>query len=183
MDSTGRRIESVLVVDDDSAFLRACQRGGFGQRDVTTAATVDEAWDSLGRRAFDLAVVDLRLGSASGLDLLAGIKNAHRSTFTVLISGYMSVAYAVIAMRAGVDTVLCKPVSCTEILEHAEAGDTPPSQDYARRVEAPTLARAEWEHITRVLVDSRGNISLAARRLGIYRQSLQRKLRKLPPRQ
>jgi two-component system response regulator RegA len=51
----------------------------------------------------------------------------------------------------------------------------------AAPVETPSLARAEWEHIQRVLTDCGGNISEAARRLGIHRRSLQRKLHKYPP--
>ena len=47
--------------------------------------------------------------------------------------------------------------------------------------ETPSLARAEWEHIHRVLADCGGNISEAARRLGIHRRSLQRKLQKRAP--
>jgi two-component system response regulator RegA len=43
-------------------------------------------------------------------------------------------------------------------------------------------ARVEWEHIQRVLADSGGNISEAARRLGVHRRSLQRKLAKYPSR-
>jgi two-component system response regulator RegA len=46
--------------------------------------------------------------------------------------------------------------------------------------ETPSLARVEWEHISRVLADSGGNISEAARRLGLHRRSLQRKLAKYP---
>jgi two-component system response regulator RegA len=45
---------------------------------------------------------------------------------------------------------------------------------------APTLARVEWEHIDRVLADCGGNVSKAARALGIHRRSLQRKLSKFP---
>ena len=44
----------------------------------------------------------------------------------------------------------------------------------------PSLARVEWEHINRVLADCGGNISEAARVLGIHRRSLQRKLAKFP---
>jgi two-component system response regulator RegA len=47
--------------------------------------------------------------------------------------------------------------------------------------ETPSLARAEWEYIHRVLADCADNISEAARRLGIHRRSLQRKLQKYPP--
>jgi two-component system response regulator RegA len=44
------------------------------------------------------------------------------------------------------------------------------------------LARAEWEHMSRILADVGGNVSEAARRLGITRRTLQLKLKKDPPR-
>jgi two-component system response regulator RegA len=47
---------------------------------------------------------------------------------------------------------------------------------------APSLARVEWEHIQRVLADCGGNVSQAAKLLGVHRRSLQRKLNKYPPR-
>jgi len=55
--------------------------------------------------------------------------------------------------------------------------DHPPGEESL----APSLARVEWEHIQRVLSDCDGNISKAARVLGIHRRSLQRKLQKHPP--
>ncbi len=44
-----------------------------------------------------------------------------------------------------------------------------------------SLHRLEWSYIQRVLSDCGGNISAAARKLGIHRRSLQRKLAKAPP--
>jgi two-component system response regulator RegA len=46
----------------------------------------------------------------------------------------------------------------------------------------PSLHRVEWEHIQRVLADCEGNVSKAARLLGLHRRTLQRKLASLPPR-
>ncbi len=44
------------------------------------------------------------------------------------------------------------------------------------------LNRVEWEHIQRVLKECDGNISATARRLGMHRRTLQRKLQKRPSR-
>ena len=101
------------------------------------------------------------------------------TTFAV-ISGYLTVDTTVAAVQAGADIVATKPIRGSEILRRAEYGehDTLPDDD----VETPTLAQAEAEHIARVMTDCKGNISEAARRLGIYRSSLQRKLRKQTPR-
>ena len=70
-----------------------------------------------------------------------------------------------------------------DILAAFERGEAPPLQVAETDYRAPSLARAEWEHINRVLSDCGGNISEAARRLNIHRRSLQRKLQKYPPRE
>jgi len=79
-------------------------------------------------------------------------------------------------VRKGAHLVLFKPVHPSEIVRQLQ--DT---SDEDEPVVTPTLARAEWEHISRVLMDCKGNVSEAARRLGILRQSLQRRLRKHAP--
>ena len=73
-----------------------------------------------------------------------------------------------------------RPTSTTSSPRSRATGRRRSSRSAATHV-APSLARAEWEHINRVLADCGGNISEAARRLGIHRRSLQRKLQKYPP--
>ncbi len=70
---------------------------------------------------------------------------------------------------------LTKPADADRIAA-AFSGTEPP----AAADDVPTLARVEWEHIQRVLTDCDGNVSRAARALGIHRRSLQRKLAKDP---
>ncbi len=64
-------------------------------------------------------------------------------------------------------------------IEAALLGQTPAEETEV--YQAPSLARNEWEYIEYVLVRCDGNITRAAKELGIHRQSLQRKLRKYPP--
>lgn len=54
----------------------------------------------------------------------------------------------------------------------------PPAQESPR---LPSLERVQWEYVHAVLDACDGNVSEAARQLGIYRQSLQRMLRRHPP--
>ena len=63
-------------------------------------------------------------------------------------------------------------------LQPSTAGDARRTTD---DIATPSLARAEWEHINRVLTDCGGNISEAAKRLKLHRRTLQRKLNKFPP--
>lgn len=92
----------------------------------------------------------------------------------VVLTGYGSIATAVAAVKLGAAGYLTKPADADQIAAAFE-GNAPDQTS-----EVPTLARVEWEHIQRVLVDCEGNISEASRRLGIHRRSLQRKLAKRP---
>jgi two-component system, response regulator RegA len=169
-----RSIASVLVVDDDAKLLRAYRRAAAC--DVFTADTADTARAIASTEHPDLAIVDLRLGDGSGIDLVRELRRERPELVIALCSGYLSVAAAVSAVRAGADHVMFKPITFEEILQRASQPEEPPID-----LDTPTLARAEWEHIMRVLADCNGNITIAARRLGIYRSSLQRRLRKYAP--
>jgi len=171
-------IRSILAVDDDEHVLGGYRRGFGRDRMVFTTADPVAARQIARREQCDLAIVDLRLKSDSGIALTRDLRQDCPSLLIALCSGYLSVEVAVAAVQAGADTVLFKPITAREILSRVEDGPSfEPNLD-----DTPTLARAEWEHITRVLADCNGNVSLAARRLGIYRSSLQRRLRKFAPR-
>jgi two-component system, response regulator RegA len=174
-----RSIRHVLVVDDDERLLASWRRTISRDRTCATASDAATARQIAQRQAFDLAIIDLRLGTGSGIELIKQLKHDHPDIVIVLCSGYLSVAVAVAGVQAGADLVVFKPVTFREImnnLDKHEQGQTPELD------ETPTLARAEWEHISRVLTDCNGNVSMAARKLGIYRSSLQRRLRKFAPR-
>lgn len=176
----GRRhlIRDVLVVDDDDALLASWRRTISRDRTCTTARDPASALEVAQRQAFDLAIIDLRLGTSSGIEVIRQLKREQPTMTIVLCSGYLSVAAAVAGMQGGADAVVFKPVTFREILASLDKQE----EDSAFLTETPTLARAEWEHISRVLADCNGNVSMAARQLGIYRSSLQRRLRKAAPR-
>jgi two-component system response regulator RegA len=169
------RIKSVLVLDDDERTLSAMARTLRSSRKVFTASTTTEAHTLARRERPDLIVVDLRIGSSSGLDVVRQLKAEMPGSMFALVSGYLTVDATVAAVRAGADVVMTKPVTGGEIVRRIEdkANEPPPEAG------TPTLAQAESEHIARVMADCNGNISEAARRLGIYRSSLQRRLRRL----
>jgi two-component system response regulator RegA len=171
---SAREIRSVLVVDDDARTLSSLARMLGRQRTTFTASDPASAIDVARREQPDLAIVDLRLGKASGVDLVRELKAVDPKITVALISGYLSIDTTVHAVHAGADYVLSKPVTARDILtriEHGLGSDI----DLG---ETPTLAEAAEQHVTRVLSDCNGNISEAARRLGICRSSLQRRLRK-----
>jgi two-component system response regulator RegA len=96
------------------------------------------------------------------------------------LTGYGSIATALESVRLGATHYLTKPADADEILAAFERGKDSPDATSRVEHEAPSLARAEWEHIQRILTDCGGNISQAARSLGVHRRSLQRKLSKRP---
>ncbi len=170
---------SILVVDDDDTFrvrlVRAFAERGF---DARGARDAEEARQSAEQDSPELAVVDLRMPGASGLDLVRDLKAIDAATKVVVLTGYGSIATAIEAIRLGALHYLTKPADIDDILAAFERKDVP--LEVTAPVSVPSLARVEWEHIQRVLADCNGNISLAARLLGIHRRSLQRKLSKYP---
>jgi two-component system response regulator RegA len=168
---------AVLLVDDDELWLRACERGFRHLASETRAAsTIGDALAAAAAVPPDIAVVDIRLRGESGADLIEPLRRMHPGCRVVMVSAYLSVALTAMVVRKGADLVMFKPVHPTEILRQlSEVVESGPEWV------TPTLARAEWEHISRVLLDCNGNVSEAARRLGILRQSLQRRLRKHAP--
>ena len=173
---------SILVVDDDQVFrdrlARALAERGYESR---TAKDYDEAMASAVADSPELAVIDLRMPGRSGLELVQDLRQLDPSTRILLLTGYASIATAVEAMRLGAVHYLAKPADVDEILAGFARAEAPVRERPPVDFEPATLARAEWEHIHRVLADCGGNISEAARLLGIHRRSLQRKLKKHPP--
>jgi len=171
---------TLLVVDDDDVFrnrlVRALSERGLEARGAASAA---EAIALASADSPELAVVDLRMPDRSGLEVVRELKAMDPATNVVVLTGYGSIATALEAVRLGATHYLTKPADADEILRAFERragvpGESPPLE------QTPSLARAEWEHIQRVLTDCQGNVSKAARVLGVHRRSLQRKLSKRP---
>ena len=185
-DHAGKESEnlSLLIVDDDEVLrerlARAFRERGF---EVRTASDYDGALAQARADSPEMAVVDLRMPGRSGLEVVRDLKAFDPSTRIVVLTGYGSIATAVEAMRIGATYYVAKPADADDVLAAFERGDAPPLEGANTEYVPPSLARAEWEHINRVMSDCGGNISEAARRLGIHRRSLQRKLQKYPPRE
>jgi len=178
-----RKIPSLLIVDDDNIFrkrlLLAIEDRGYR---VSGAASVDEAIRLIDDQPPDRVVVDLRMPGDSGLELVRKVKQRRPEIEFVVLTGYGSIPTTKEAIRLGAKDYLTKPADADQILAaFGEATYNPADDPAGEEHQAPSLARVEWEHIQRVLADCDGNISKAARVLGIHRRSLQRKLQKHPP--
>lgn len=106
------------------------------------------------------------------------LKAIDASTAIVVLTGYGSIATALESIRLGAVHYLTKPTDPDRILAAFERGLAARPRDLP--IDTPSLARVEWEHLQRVLTDCDGNVSEAARKLGMHRKSLQRKLAKRP---
>lgn len=187
MSSTDHK-PSILIVDDDEVYRNRLARA-FVDRgyEVRTASDYDSAVVVAQEDSPELAVLDLKMPGKSGLELVKALAEIDPSTKTLILTGYGSIATAIDAVRLGATYYLSKPADADDIIGAFARGEAPPldppppSSGTGGDYKAPSLARAEWEHINRVLSDAGGNISEAARRLGIHRRSLQRKLQKYPP--
>jgi len=171
--------KTVLIVDDDETFCevlsRAMQRRGF---EVYTAHTALQALECAEQYQPGYAVVDLRIGDDSGLNVVESLKHKFSDIKMVVLTGYASIATAVEAIKLGAMQYLTKPADADEIVMAMSQQDGNASTVIPEK--PMSVKRLEWEHIQSILTQHDGNISATARALGIHRRSLQRKLQKRP---
>lgn len=169
----------LLIVDDDTTFTcilsRALARRGYS---VVTASNGMEALSRCREHHPAQAVVDLKLETESGLNLLPQLKAINPDLQVLILTGYSSISTAVEAIKMGATNYLCKPASVEDILGAFK--QSAPNPEVAINETPPSVERLEWEHIQRVLAENDGNISATARCLGMHRRTLQRKLQKRP---
>src|SRR5271155_4156673 len=178
--SAAEPARAALVVDDDDIFRNRLCRAFAGRGwEAIGAADGASALELASQSSPDLAVVDLRLPGMSGLDIVQGLRSLDETTCIIMLTGYGSIATALSATKLGANHYLGKPADADQILTAysriSDESNDPPVHP------VPSLARVEWEHIQRVLTDCGGNVSQAAKLLGLHRRSLQRKLAKYPP--
>ncbi len=169
----------LLIIDDDAPFrerlARAMERRGFT---VATADAIASAMEAVESFVPDYAVVDLRLGQASGLDLVTSLRRNRPNCRIVMLTGYGNFASAVAAIKAGAVDYLPKPADADAVeaalLDHRQSLPPPPEHPM-------TADRVRWEHIQRVFEQCDRNVSETARRLRMHRRTLQRILGKRAP--
>ena len=170
---------TLLIVDDDAPLCqrlaRAMERRGFV---VSTAESVASGM-AAAAQAPAFAVVDLRLGDGSGLDVVGAVRTARPAARIVMLTGYGNIATAVAAVKAGALDYLPKPADADAVERAllAQEGETPPPPE-----DPMSADRVRWEHIQRVFELCERNVSETARRLKMHRRTLQRILSKHAPR-
>jgi len=172
---------AILILDDDASFCEALTRA-LERRGHTVHAALDTrtAWALAEQHAPPYAVVDLRLGEDSSLPFIQRLHQRDPDMRIVVLTGYASIATAVEAIKLGATHYLTKPAEPDQIL--AILADEQGNAEVPLTTEPMSVRRLEWEHIQKVLQEHDGNISAAARAMGMHRRTLQRKLQKRPTR-
>lgn len=108
----------ILVVEDDESMRDACaevlRREGH---EISEAASGGAAMELLGRRVFDLVILDVRMPGPSGIEVLSWLKAESPATPAIIITGFATVDLAVEAMKTGATDFLAKPFT-PDVLRH-----------------------------------------------------------------
>jgi two-component system response regulator RegA len=167
----------LVIVEDDAGFARTLKRS-FERRgyEVVVTGGLEDLRKVLEEKSPGYAVVDLKLGGASGLACVEALHAHDPAMLIVVLTGFASIATAVEAIKLGASHYLAKPSNTDDI--EAAFRKAEGNADI-ELVERPTSIKTlEWERIHQTLIETDFNISEAARRLGMHRRTLARKLEK-----
>jgi two-component system response regulator RegA len=168
---------SLFIVEDDATFARTLKRS-FEKRDYEVVVCHDREalLVALETAVPACAVVDLKLGAGSGLECVKLLSARNPSTRIVVLTGFASIATAVEAIKLGACHYLAKPANTDDI--EAAFGRAEGDVSVPLTSRPTSIKNLEWERIHETLVETGFNISETARRLGLHRRTLARKLEK-----
>jgi ActR/RegA family two-component response regulator len=158
---------------------------GTDVRKIATTLCSQQDWDLLildeiaQTPAFvgsDTLLVGICPDGVPQIERLEAVRRVAPLSRLIAVTAYPSLSLAVAAMRAGADDCVTVPLHPAELRWLMDDATSVSAMDTL-----PSLARIEWDYIARVLDAQGGNISRAAKTLGIQRSTLQRKLKKYPP--
>ncbi|MDM0118608.1 response regulator transcription factor [Variovorax arabinosiphilus] len=172
----------LLIVEDDAAFARTLgrsfERRGYAVMLATSLEDVEDLLKAPGSPESPVyAVVDLKLGGeASGLACVQRLHAHDPDMLIVVLTGFASIATAVEAIKLGACHYLAKPSNTDDI--EAAFGRAEGTIDVELTNRSTSIKTLEWERIHETLAETGFNISETARRLGMHRRTLARKLGK-----
>lgn len=172
----------ILVVDGDHVYrlslMKELAKSGY---EVHGASGYREAIDTAQEVLPSHLITELSfLGAPSGNEVLRDLRFLHQQLWAIVVTNRGSIASALRVAELGAMGQLSKPSDIDTILT-ALGLVAEGSVKFENQVFCPTLRRVKWEHVQRVVSDNGGNVSKAARILGIQRRVLQRILKYEPP--
>jgi DNA-binding NtrC family response regulator len=194
MESRGR----ILVVDDKANMRALLQDILSGAHDVSLAADGEAARSLLEAQAFEVVITDVRMPGLDGFELVELIKARWPQTEVVMMTAHASIPAAVEAMRKGAYDYIQKPFDPDDVIlvvaralerhrEQTPSSTAPPptpsdqpelaSLSY-REALAVARDRGSRDYLSALLRAFNGNVSRAAARAGLERESLHRLLRR-----
>jgi DNA-binding NtrC family response regulator len=192
----------VLVVEDRPSVLKLMATILADGYAVTTASDGAQALSLVGSIPFDVVLTDIQMPGASGFDVLRAVQSRAPGTRVVMMTAYANVTDAVAAIKLGAYDYVAKPVNADDVSlvvaraahDRDEAGgagagimdgsadassgepeDVP--EGFHQAVE-DARDRASREYLVRLMRAFHGNVTLAAKRARMRRESLHRVLRK-----
>ncbi|MBE6331198.1 MAG: response regulator [Bacteroidales bacterium] len=169
---------TILVADDNAAILTAMKyllADAFDQ--VLTTAQPDDIMKLMAQQPIDMVLLDMNFSSGvnsgqEGIFWLRAIKKRHPDVPVVLLTAYADIALAVKGLKNGASDFITKPWDNDDLLRKLK--DVLDVQH-----EIVSLDEVEKEHIRRTIDRCHGNLSQAAELLGITRQTLYNKMKRL----
>ena len=173
-----KKYGTILIVDDNEAILTAMRyllNDMFEQ--VLTTANPEEILKTMAQQPIDIIVLDMNFtlgvnSGSEGLFWLRTIRKKHPQTPVVLLTAYADVTLAVKGLKNGAADFITKPWDNDDLVRKLK--DVLEAAD-----EMATLDEVEADHIRRAVDRCHGNLSKAADLLGVSRQTLYNKMKKL----
>jgi len=169
---------TILVVDDHTAILTAlryCLETTFER--VLTLERPDDILKMMAQEAIDIVLLDMnfrvdKFSGEEGLYWLQTIRKQHSQTPVVLLTAYGDIPLAVTGLKSGAADFITKPWDNDELVQKLK-------DVLDMQTEVVTLDEMEQEHIRRAIDRCHGNLTQAADMLGITRQTLYNKMKRL----
>lgn len=163
-------MKKLLIIEDDVIFAnglaRSLSRRGYIAQVVNDLTSAKKYAVSF---APQFILLDLQLGLENSQSFVPVLRQLCPQSMIVILTGFGTIPSAVMAVKAGADSYLSKPASIEQI-------------EQAFALPAPKVGGELWQleqdHIHKVLAACGGNITQAAKTLGLHRRTLQRRLGK-----
>ncbi|HLQ82556.1 MAG TPA: sigma-54 dependent transcriptional regulator [Pseudogracilibacillus sp.] len=108
-------MKKILIIDDEQAICTSLEFALEDEYDISTETDPQKGLEKLKEKEIDICLLDLKLGSVNGLDILAEIKEHHPSVIVIMMTAYSSIASSVEALEAGAYYYLTKPLRMEEL--------------------------------------------------------------------